>query len=89
MPFSPAITSVSVTNVTIVALAANGNRRGACFFNEGAAIVYLAFAATATTTAYTVQIVSGAYFELPALITTSVISAITAAGTATLRVTEF
>ena len=53
----------SASSVTV--LAANAARRGATFFNESTAILYLKFGATASTTSYAVQIPSLAYYELP------------------------
>ena len=39
-------------------LAANTGRKGAYFYNDSTAILYLAFAGSASTTAYTLQIAS-------------------------------
>lgn len=50
------LASPAAAATTAVLLAASQNRRGAMIFNEGSAILYLAFAATATVTAYTVQV---------------------------------
>lgn len=57
--------SDSATSVTI--LASNASRRGASVFNDSSAILYLLVGAgTASTTAYTVKIASGGYYEVPA-----------------------
>lgn len=84
---STALSSVSVTNVNTSVLASNANRLGATIFNEGAAIAYVKLGATASVTSYTVQLVVGAYYEVP-FGYTGAIDAITSSGTATTRVDE-
>ena len=79
--------TASITTASTAVLASNTNRLGATISNEGAATVYLAFSATASVTAYAVQLIQGAYYELP-FAYAGAISSITSAGTATLRVTE-
>lgn len=51
----------SATSVTLKA--ANTSRKGLSVFNDSTAILYLATAATASTTAYTVQLQQGDYWE--------------------------
>jgi len=54
----------SATNVTI--LAANSNRIGATIFNESTQVLFLGLSATAASaTAYTVQMASNTYYEVP------------------------
>lgn len=53
----------SATTVTIFA-EANGSN-GRTIFNASTAILYLAFAATASESAYTVQVAAGGYYEVP------------------------
>jgi len=84
---TPTQSSVSVTNASTTILAANTARRGATLFNEGAAICYMKLGATASTSSYTLQIVSGGYYELP-FGYTGIITGITSSGTAQLRITE-
>lgn len=79
--------AVALSTTTATVLASNANRLGATIFNEGTATAYLSFAATASTTAYAIQIASLGYYELPANYT-GALAATTIAGTATLRVTE-
>lgn len=50
------LSSPTAANTTAVLVAASSNRKGVIITNEGSTILYLAFAATATTTAYTVQV---------------------------------
>ena len=84
---TPTQTSVSVTNTNTVVLASNVNRLGATMYNEGSATCYLKLGATATTSAYTVQMASGGYYEVPYGYT-GAIDGITSASTAQLRITE-
>lgn len=50
------LTSPAASATTALLLAATGNRRGVIVYNEGSTVLYLAFAATATVSAYTVQV---------------------------------
>lgn len=59
-----AITSPAAAATTAVLLAASGARKGAIIFNEGSTILYVAYAATASLTAYTVQVAVNGYFAL-------------------------
>ncbi len=58
------LASPAASATTAVLLAASGSRRGAVIFNEGSTALYLAFAATATLTAYTVQVAVNGVFVL-------------------------
>lgn len=80
------ITSISSSLTTAVVLAANANRKGLIFYAEGAKC-FLAYAATASTTAYTVQIPANSYFE-PEYIYTGAISAVFSAVGGFLRTTQ-
>jgi hypothetical protein len=59
------ITSVTAAAADTTLLAANTNRLGATFYNDSTAVLYLALTTTASTTAYTVQVPAGGYYELP------------------------
>lgn len=83
-----AITSVSNAITTGVVLASNTARRGFIVYNDSLAIVFLAFAATASTTAFSVKMQPGSEYE-PGIDYTGVISAIASAAVGALRVTEF
>ncbi len=50
------LASPAASAATAVLLAASQSRSGAVIVNEGSTILYLAFAATASVTAYTVQV---------------------------------
>jgi hypothetical protein len=80
---SPAALTVASSTV----LASNANRLGATIWNEGGATAYIKFGATASVTSYTVQVVSGAFYEVPYGYT-GIIDGITSSSTAQVRVTE-
>lgn len=84
------ITSVAGSATSVSLLVLNANRVGATFYNDSTAIAYLAFASTASTTAYTVQMVAGAYYELPFQnkMYTGIVSAIWASAAGSMRITE-
>jgi len=70
-------------------LALNTSRKGAYFFNDSTAVLYLAYAATASTTAYTVQIPANSFFEMPPEpVFTGAISGIWASANGNARITE-
>lgn len=70
-------------------LASNANRKGVVIWNESTALLYVAYAAAASATAYTYQIVAGGYLEMaPPFIYTGIITGIWAAANGNARVTE-
>lgn len=83
------LTSVASSGTSVVLLAANSVRTGAYFYNDSTAILYLALAATASTTAYTVQVSAQGFFEVPTLPGwLGVISGIWASANGSVRITE-
>lgn len=83
-----ALTSVSNAITTTVLLASNTARRGFILYNDSLAIVFIAFAATASTTAFSVKIQPGSEYE-PGIDYTGAISSIASAAVGAMRVTEF
>lgn len=84
-----ALTSVASSATTVVLLASNTARKGAYFFNDSTSVLYLAYAGTASTTAYTVQIPSNSFFEMPTEpVFTNTISGIWSAANGNARITE-
>lgn len=82
------ITSVSSLATTQTLLSANANRKGYVIFNDSTQILYVAFSATATTTAYSVKLFpNGA--ATSDLDYTGVISGIWASANGAAKVTEF
>lgn len=82
------LSSVNNAITTFVVLASNANRKGFIVYNDSLAIVFLAFAATASTTAFSTKIQPGAEYE-PGEDYTGVISGIASAAVGACRVTEF
>jgi len=85
---SAAITSAALSASSFTVLAANTARRGASFYNDSVNVVYLATAATASTTAYTVQIPAGGYYEPASPVYIGLYTAIALVATGNVRVTE-
>lgn len=79
--------AISATSVSLVA--ANVNRKGLILTNGGSQIAYVSFAATATTTAYTIALAVGAQFVMDNSPYIGALSAIWAdTGTGSMQVTE-
>jgi succinate-acetate transporter protein len=60
-----ALASVSASASTVVLRAANPARVGLLVYNDSTAVLYLAYAAAASTSVYSVQIPGGGYYEMP------------------------
>src|SRR5260221_13193961 len=71
-------------------LASNAARKGALFFNDSTAILYLAYgAAAASLTSYTVQVPAQGFFEIPPQpVYTGAIRGIWSAANGNVRITE-
>lgn len=83
------LSSVASSATTVVLLASNTNRKGAYFYNDSTSILYLAFTATASTSAYTLQIASQGFYEMPPEpVYTGTISGIWSAANGNARITE-
>lgn len=88
-PATATLTQIAVALTTGVALASNAARKGALFVNDGLAIVKLAFAATATSTAYTIKLQANSTYEMTdSRVYTGVISFIGSLATGNLVITE-
>ncbi len=75
----------SASSVTL--FAAVGNAKGRTVYNDSAAVLYLKFGATASTTSYTVQLPAGAYYEFPQPCYSGVVDGIWASANGAARVT--
>lgn len=86
---SSTLTSVAGANTTTQLLASNTSRSGAYFYNDSTQIAYLAFASTASTTAYTIQIQPNQIYEMPVIpVYTGIISCIWTSANGSMRITE-
>lgn len=88
-PATGTLTQQTVVATSVVLLPANPARRFVTLYNGQNKLVYIAFAATASATAYTVQIPSGSEYEFDGSQYAGVVSAFGAAGaTGKVLVTE-
>lgn len=83
------LASVATSTSTAVLLAASGARKGAIIVNDSAGVLSVAFAATATTSAYSVRLATNTQYELTTPIYGGVISGILDTGTGNARVTSW
>lgn len=83
-------TSVAAAASDTALLSSNSSRKGAVFFNDGGAIMYLSYGSgAASTSSYTVQVPANGYFELPPEpIYTGAVRAIWSSATGNVRITE-
>ncbi len=83
-------TNVTAAVVDTSLLASNTSRKGALFYNDSTAILYLAYGAgAASTTSYSVQVPAQGFFELPlAPIYTGAIRGIWSAANGAVRISE-
>lgn len=82
------LSSVSLTTSTQVILASNSARKGFMIYNDSLNMLFIAFSATASTTAFSTKIQPGGAYE-PGIDYTGVISGIASAASGAARVTEF
>lgn len=78
--------AASITSVTL--LAANASRKGAIIYNDGSSTINMKFGAVASSTSFTVKILSQTYYELKVGYT-GVIDGIWLLANGNARVTEF
>ncbi len=84
-----ALTSVDDAAVSTVLLAANADRRGVVVFNDSTADLFVKYGAAASASSFTVKIVGGGYWEMPAPIYVGVVHGIWSAdSTGAARITE-
>lgn len=82
------LTNATSSATTAVVKAANANRRGFLLHNDSTAILYLAYASTASLTAYTVKIPPDGYWEMPIPVYTGALAGIWSAANGFARITE-
>lgn len=87
-PANAALTSVATSTTSAELLAANAARRQVTIYNDSNSTLYVAFAATATASAFTVLIPKAGAWESALNGYTGVISGILASSTGNARVTE-
>jgi hypothetical protein len=83
------VTSVAGAATTTQLLALNTSRTGAYFYNDSTSVAYLAFATSASTTAYTIQMAAQTFYEMPTIpVYTGAIFCIWATAAGSMRITE-
>lgn len=82
------LSSVTASATSVTILASNPGRRGALIYNDSTATLALAFAATASLTAFSVELPPQSYYEMPAPLYTGVLSGIWTAAAGAARITE-
>ena len=85
---SAALTSVLAAVISTSILASNVNRKGYMLFNDGLGVCKVAFAATASATAFSILLAPNTGYE-PGTMYTGAISAIWSSASGSMRVTEF
>lgn len=85
---SSTVTSVAASATNVTLLSSNASRTGAAFFNDSTSIAYLKLGATATTSSFTVKMISNSYYELPDPCYTGIIDCIWDSATGSMRITE-
>jgi hypothetical protein len=78
----------SATSVTLFA-GGGGFVNGRVIYNDSTAVLYVAFAATASETAYTVQVAAGGFYEFPIPMYGGVVSGIWASANGNARLTSW
>lgn len=71
-----------------VALSANSDRKGFLLFNDSTTNCFIAFAATSSTSTFTMKLIPGMTYQNEAIIYTGVISAVWDIANGNLRITE-
>lgn len=82
------LTSVSGSASSVTLLAASGTTKGFIVYNDSAAILYVAYSATATTSAYSEKLFPNASTSLISFYT-GIVTGIWASATGSARVTQF
>lgn len=86
--YTAAISSISSQNTTQTMLVANPARKGFAVYNDSNQVAYIAYAATASATAFTIPMQPQSYYETDSHCYKGVISIIWAAANGAARVTE-
>ncbi len=82
------LATLASSTSTQVALAANSDRKGFLLFNDSTTNCFVAFAATASTSTFTMKLIPGMTYQNEAIIYTGIISAIWDSANGNLRITE-
>lgn len=87
-PATAALTSVAASAVSVSLLAANADRRRVVIHNDGNKTLFVAFAATASVTAFTIVLAAGQVYDGRLNDYTGAISGIWSSANGSARITE-
>lgn len=83
------LANVSASTSSVTLQASNSARKGFTIHNDSSSVLYVKFGSTASSTSYTVKLVSDAYYELPTTsVYTGIITGIWVSATGSARCTE-
>jgi hypothetical protein len=85
---SAALSSVAGSITSVSLIIANVNRKGLTLFNDSSSVAYVAFAATASSSAYTLKMNPGGLYEMPTPLYRGELSAIWVTAAGSIKVTE-
>lgn len=87
-PATSTVASVNVTVASTTLAAANANRLGLSIWNDGSERIFVKLGAVASTASFTTKLSAQSLYELMDPVYTGIVTAVTAAATATVLVTE-
>lgn len=88
-PQSATLANVASSATSVTLFAASGTVKGRTITNDSTAVLYVKFGATASTTSYTVQLASNAYYEFPQPCYGGLVDGIWASANGSARVTSW
>ena len=87
-PDGSTVTAVPASVSSVTLAASNSLRRGLQIFNDSTAVLYVKHGTTASTASYTVKMIAGAFYEIPAPVYTGRVDGIWDAVNGNAMVTE-
>jgi hypothetical protein len=87
-PVNSNVTSVPASVSSVTLLDSNIARKGAIFYNNSSASLYLKLGAVASTSSFTTKLGPGGYYQVPSPVYTGVIDGIWDAANGSVLVTE-
>lgn len=88
-PQAATLGNVPGTAASVALFSATDHANGRVIYNDSSAVLYVAFAGTAATTTYTVQVASQGYFEFPVPVYAGTVTGIWASNAGTARTTSW
>ena len=88
-PQTATLANVASSASSVTLFAASGTAKARTIFNDSTSVLYVKFGATASTSSYTVQLASNAYYEFPQPAYAGVVDGIWASANGNARVTSW